>query len=210
MIFPAPDWDISLFQLINGTWRTDFLDFAMPIVSSKYMVLAFIVPIVCIALFAPAKRRKFLVALLLIGVTVGATEPLVNVIKETVGRPRPHQVEAGAFYYAKKAGEWKQNPVEMVAPDTTGKSFISAHAANSMVIAVLLALLWPKLIAVTWTFPLLVGYSRIYLAKHYPVDVLGGWLFGFILAVLLWSVLLRRFVPDDTDDSVIRIDRVYS
>lgn len=48
-----------------------------------------------------------------------------------------------------------------------------------------------------WLFILLalaVGWSRIYLGLHFPLDILGGALVGIIVSALIWRLLLPRRV----------------
>jgi len=61
-------------------------------------------------------------------------------------------------------------------------SFPSGHTASAFAIATVLALYYSKRI---WQFgfllaALLVGYSRIYLAYHFPIDILIGSLIGLV------------------------------
>ena len=75
-------------------------------------------------------------------------------------------------------------------PDGCGGQFgfLSSHAANSLALAVFLLLVLPnprfrglKITAFVWAG--LLSYSRMYLAAHYPSDVLGGALVGAVLGV---------------------------
>ena len=87
----------------------------------------------------------------------------------------------------------------------TGYSFPSGHAMNNAALyTMLILLIWRyvkntplKIIlsSICAALTILIGYSRIYLGVHYAGDVLGGWLFGFALSMLihfLWDKKLSR------------------
>lgn len=88
--------------------------------------------------------------------------------------------------------------IRMVLENCGGRyGFFSAHAANSAALASFgIAALheryrWFTYILLTYSF--LHGYSRIYLAKHYPGDVLTGWLYGALLGYIIF-LLFRKFI----------------
>ena len=73
-----------------------------------------------------------------------------------------------------------------------GFSFMSGHATTStfftvFVIAVLSG--YGKRIFWFLTFPILFGYSRLYLGVHYPTDVMTGFVTGTALALLYFKVI---------------------
>ena len=72
--------------------------------------------------------------------------------------------------------------------------FFSAHAANTMSIAVYFGLLVRHkvftLMMVGWS--LLNCYTRLYLGVHYPIDILVGLTWGTLVGLLIWLVQ-RRF-----------------
>ena len=67
-------------------------------------------------------------------------------------------------------------------------SFCSAHAANTMAIAVFFSLLIRcRLMSVTLvSWSLLNGWTRLYLGVHYPSDVLCGFAIGAALGFLVY------------------------
>lgn len=75
-------------------------------------------------------------------------------------------------------------------------SFVSGHSTVSFTIAFLTYWILKKhykYIALIFLFPLLFAYSRIYLAAHFPFDILGGLALGFIIAKIFYK-LIRKFV----------------
>ena len=86
-------------------------------------------------------------------------------------------------------------------PDGCGGQFgfLSSHAANSVALAVFLALVLPagrfrglKIGVMLWAA--LLSYSRIYLGAHYPADVLGGAAVGALLGGAAASIF-NKWVP---------------
>jgi undecaprenyl-diphosphatase len=81
-------------------------------------------------------------------------------------------------------------------------SFPSGHAMESAIIYLTLGALLMRVVegritriycmAMAMLLTLLVGVSRVFLGVHYPSDVLGGWMLGFVWAVLTLLVT-RRF-----------------
>lgn len=80
-------------------------------------------------------------------------------------------------------------------------SFISGHASNSMAAAFFLFAVLKtrvKYIEIMFLWPLVFAYSRIYLGLHYPSDILAGYLWGALMALLvlqLYKQIRDKYFP---------------
>lgn len=81
-----------------------------------------------------------------------------------------------------------------------GYSFCSAHAANTMSLAVFFSLLIrSKLLTITLVIWSLINcWTRLYLGVHYPSDILCGMIIGIIVGILVYLLyykIYRRISP---------------
>ena len=93
---------------------------------------------------------------------------MTNVVKYAVGRLRP-------------VNDPLIEPYLRILRKANSPSFFSGHASNSMGSILLIFLIMKKYYKYAWViffFPLLFAYTRIYLALHYPLDILCGYIFG--------------------------------
>lgn len=191
-------WDQRLFHAINGM-RNDLLETVLPIVSYTWLLwllgcAAFAFWIIKSVRAGTLRKQipTIVSGLLFILLSVGVTELGVNATKYCVSRERPYHVQGDMFHLT--ADGWKYNPPGFRKRAKTRDSFVSGHAAQSMTVAVAAAMLCPPLSPVIYAMPLFVGYSRLFLGKHYPSDVICGWILGALAALAVRRVMgiLRR------------------
>ena len=104
-----------------------------------------------------------------------ADQGSVHLFKETVGRLRPcHALEEVRMFRTHCGGQY---------------GFVSSHAANAFAIVTFLIARYrrrivPTILLTLWA--LATCYSRAYLGKHYPGDLVCGALFGALIGLIVW------------------------
>jgi membrane-associated phospholipid phosphatase len=174
----ALGWDESLFRLLNDVPAA--LASVLTPLSHLFRPVGIAVVIVLAAVYVVARNRSIM-PVAAGAVAAAAAWALANLAKAIADRPRPYQAIAGAV---------------LRQPPAHGTSFPSSHTA--ITVAVVLALLpfLPRAMAgVAIAYAVLVGWSRVYLGVHYPLDILGGAGIGLAVggAILLaLGVLFHR------------------
>jgi undecaprenyl-diphosphatase len=166
-------WDERLFRLINADWLSPALDLVMPFVSKgRNYSIFFLVAAIILLIVGRLHGLRFL-GLALVSVVVA--DAIGNyVFKHAFLRTRPCIALEG---------------VRLLAGCTNSPSFPSNHAVNASVLATLVALEVPRLWLVAAALAVLVGYSRIYVGVHYPLDVLSGGALGMAVALVFSAVM---------------------
>ena len=176
--------DRTFFLAINGAFSS-FWDPVMIFVSRIPVWIPLYV-IVAAALFY---KRSWKIALLAFGcaiLTFVLTDQIGLLIKNLAERPRPGfdpMLEGLGRFIDGKGGHF---------------SFVSNHASNVFGFALFTLLFFKNRI---YTIAILlwaatISYSRVYLGKHFPLDILCGTILGVLCGILIYKLftcLINKF-----------------
>ncbi len=129
--------------------------------------------------------RYMLVVLLSVLVGVAAGDQICNFFKDTFQIPRPNRVmELQDDLHL----VW--DPIKKLFYTGGHYGTVSAHAATTMSIYLIIGYALRDRKLYWWlmgVWVVMVGWSRIYMAAHFPSQVLFGWVLGALLSgVILW------------------------
>src|SRR6516165_11613710 len=174
----ATGWDVSLFRILNEV--PPAVASVLTPLSHLFRPAGIVVVVVLIAGFVVAWTRSVL-PVAAGAVAAAVAWALANLAKAIADRPRPYQVVADAVL--------RQQPAH-------GTSFPSSHTAVTVAVVIALMPFLPRaLAAVAIAYAVLVGWSRVYLGVHYPLDILAGAGIGMAVGgvvLLALGLLLHR------------------
>ncbi len=176
--------DKELFLFLNGL-GTQVWDGLWLIITNKFSAI----PLYALLLFLVYKHlgaKHTLVILIFVALLITATDQLANFFKYGVQRPRPcYDEEINTM-------------VRLVKKSCGGKfGYFSAHASNAMALASFFSVIlgsrikYISIFLIIWA--VLVGYSRIYIGVHFPLDVATGMVIGAVFGWLFAKLAIFAF-----------------
>jgi len=193
--------DKELFLFLNSL-HNSFWDTIMLMVTRKETWIPFFV----IILFFIIKnyRSKALLVILFLAFTILVSDQLSVLLKDNIQRFRPvHDPVIGPL-------------VHNVLRKGSQYGFVSSHAANGFAIFAFTASIFKNrnywFLLLFWA--ILFSYSRIYSGVHYPLDILGGAVLGWLIGVggykLLVFVENRYFKKHQPEISETKLENSQS
>jgi len=203
-------WDRAAFLAVNHGLKCRALDFLMPALTDIGLGHVQAIAVIGLALwfgfragevrghprtlFADVhgvlrSRDSWVVPLLVCFVISG----LVSTgVKGAIPRDRPW------WFYTREQQAGRFTDVQVYTVDGTYplkvRGFPSGHTATTVAMATVVTMLYRRrrrwLVPVAWSAAVIVGVSRMYLASHWPLDVIGGAIIGVLSGWV--SVLMCR------------------
>jgi undecaprenyl-diphosphatase len=165
--------DQFLIQLVNCHFKCRLLDWLMPRVTHLGGATATIVFLLGWLLFMPKPVQGWALEAL---IALGTSHLAVRFLKKYKPRIRPYLKLTHLHTFP--------NPL-------TDYSFPSGHTTAAFSIAMTFALHSSVMMMILIPYAMIIGFSRMYLALHYPTDVLIGTFLGSSFAFIVVNLFER-------------------
>ena len=164
--------DIRILRQINEH-RNVHLDGTFKTISNSVSPMSIAAPILIFGTGIIEKDQELKQKGLVIGASFLVTTIVATTLKHAINRARPFETY----------------PDIQKLSDGGSSSFPSGHTSDAFSTATSLSLAFPKwyVIAPSYTYATLVGYSRMHLGVHYPSDILAGAIIGAGSAFLCYK-----------------------
>ncbi len=180
------NFDKELFLLLNNLGTSTWDGFWL-FVTNKFSSIPIYLVLLAVS-FQQLGLKKTIILVLAAVLMIIVTNGLTDFFKYGIGRLRP-------------CHDTSVNQLMRLVKSYCGGQFgyFSGHASNTMAVAVFFSILLNQrykfipIILLSWAF--FVGYSRIYIGVHFPLDVFSGMLvglfFGWLFAKLYTIKLIK-------------------
>lgn len=166
--------DQQLFLFLNHLPHNEILNF-LGLALSGVGTLGIIWFVLGIFFFIKEEKKNHWLFAPLVLAGLGTLLLADGILKPLIARLRP-TVEMGAIILGNASSDY---------------SFPSGHATMAFAGAVVLSHTEPKWKWFFYTLAALISFSRVYIGKHYPLDVVAGAILGIIIGWL--SLMLGSF-----------------
>ena len=182
-------YNVALFYFINNGLDNHTFDFIMPLITNFGSIVAW--GLICALLFIFGGENAKKVAILGL-IALFISNGIAYILKPLIAEPRPFLALTN---------------VDLLTPESEIYSFPSGHTTSSFAVATVIGLKYSfmlkdkkyKLIYPLIAFAALIGFSRIYIGVHYPLDVVFGAIIGTICALLVLKFENKIFSNKITD-----------
>jgi len=183
MIDQLIQYDVFLFELINNQFQNPFFDFILTAARNKYIWGPLYVFILSFLLLNFGKKGLF--AVLLVLVTVGISDFISSsIVKPAIKRDRPCN------------DVLQKKETRLLVKCGRGYSFTSSHATNHFALAIVIGLLFYRrkrfILISLMIWASFISYAQVYVGVHYPFDVLGGFLLGTFIGLILSLIFIPK------------------
>lgn len=176
---PWTSFEIGILDAIQKLSTPGLDKFMVTITSLGNMSIIWIAFIV---IFLSTKEYKTMGKVMVLGFILNLI--IVNLLlKNIFARVRPFNIV---------------NHANLLIPTLKDGSFPSGHTSYAFTIFTIVLFMTKKksLKVLTGILTVLIAFSRLYLYVHFPTDVIGGAIIGFILAILAMKIYFSKNIRE--------------